>query len=291
MSDARAPAPTLASFCAGPWISEACERVRTRCKSRHRAPGSLWTSGASERMRMWVARGDHAHQWPHRVQIPKPRGGTREIVVYPPEEQALHTALGACLSSWLEAGFSDASFAFRPGRGVGRALARAEVLAREGGWVAEVDVLDCFGSLRHADVLGVLQDAGLIDPPLLLLLRRCMGTGATWSEVGLAQGSALSPVLCNLALDPVDRELASWPGYLRYADDLVCFTASHPDAASAFAAMCAALQRRDLRVHPDKSRVSELGAAWSWLGSSLGVDGRFRRPRSRLVRQGRRGAS
>ncbi len=270
-------APGWTDFVDGPWLQEACAHVGSRERSRGRP---VWVEDApyqAERLRRLLSEGRWAHQPAHHIAVPKARGGTRELAVFHPSEQALHRALSACLSTWLEGHLRPSSLGFRPRRSVAMAVRLADRALRSGSAVAaEVDVLHCFDEVRHDLVLDSLSTLGLADERLLQLVRGCMLAGARWGRVGLAQGSALSPVLLNAHLHPVDEAMEPWAAYLRYADDLLCLCPDEASAAEAFEAMRAALSARSMRLHPGKSRIVRTEPGWGWLGATLDEDGRLR---------------
>ena len=193
-----------------PSISNVTDR---REKQRGRP---VWVEDApihATRLQRMLRDGRWAHQPPHRVSLPKSRGGTREISVFHPTEQALHRALSLCLGTWLEGRLCDSSMAFRRRRSVRMAVARADRSIRDGrAWATEIDVLACFDQVRHDLALASLTALGLNDAALLHLTDRCMQAGARWGAVGIAQGSALSPVLLNAHLHPVDEAMAGQAG-------------------------------------------------------------------------------
>ena len=269
--------PTWAAFVDGPWLPEACAHVGGRERSRGRP---VWVEDApyqAQRLRRLLSESRWAHQPAHHITVPKARGGTRELAVFHPSEQALHRALSACLSTWLEGHLRPSCLGFRPRRSVGMAVRLADRALRSGCVVAaEVDVLHCFDEVRHDLVLESLAALGLVDERLLQLVRGCMLAGARWGRVGLAQGSALSPVLLNAHLHPVDVAMEPWSAYLRYADDLLCLCPDEAAATEAFEAMKAALATRGMRLHAGKSRIVRAEPGWIWLGATVGADGRLR---------------
>jgi group II intron reverse transcriptase/maturase len=180
---------------------------------------------------------------PRWVEIPRPGkpDKMRRIGILTIRDRVVHTALKQVLEPILEPIFVPTSFGFRPGRSVAAALAEAVHLltpqaddALPFAWAAHLDVADCFDTIDHRLLLAELQ-RHVADGDCLRLLEQVVQAGGTtarqwfWQRSqGLLQGSALSPLLCNLALHPLDealreqaRETQDGLGMLRYADDLL----------------------------------------------------------------------
>ena len=236
---------------------------------------------AAARFRELLGAGRWLHQRPHTVSVPKRGGwGTRTLSVFPPEEQALHGALGRYLAAWLERHLLPSCLAFRPRHSVRRALRAAErSIERGASHAAEVDVLRCFDEISHARLRDRVEALGLTDAPLGSLVRDSVRYGAPRLGFGLAQGSPLSPPLCNAVLHDVDAALRGRPGYLRYADDVVVLCDGHEAAAEACREVVEALEAVGLRPNLRKTAVRPLEPGWAWLGAVLGPGGRFERSR------------
>ena len=261
--------PTLAGFIEGPWLVEACRRLQKKRKAR-RPMGFAWLDhdphAFAERARSLLCDGRWLHLPPHMVSIPKTMGMTRRIAVFPPEEQALHGALASYLGLWLEGILTPAAWAFRPGRSARAARQAAARSILDGAtFVADVDIRDCFDTVPRARLLDHLADLGVADPALRRLIQRATGgwMGPAW---GLHQGSPLSPVLCNAWLHRIDVRLAGRPGYLRYADDIICLEREAGEATAAYETITAAVTEGGQRVHSMKSGTSSV-TSWSWLGA------------------------
>lgn len=181
---------------------------------------------------------------PRWVEIPKTNNPTvtRRLGILTIRDRVVHAAIKQVLEPVLEPGFSPFSFGFRPGRSVPGALAEVLRLLSPSRveepapfpFAVHVDVANCFDTVDHNLLVGELTKQ-VADPELLHVVQRILQTGSVlvrrlfWRRVqGLIQGSALSPLLCNLYLHPLDmglRELerTSQNGIrvLRYADDLL----------------------------------------------------------------------
>ncbi|MCW5941093.1 MAG: hypothetical protein KIS66_02605 [Fimbriimonadaceae bacterium] len=166
-----------------------------------------------------------------------------------------------------------ASCAYRPGRGVTAAIERLRGF-RRARFVLRADVRNCFPSLpwrtvrRNLDRFGVPPD--LRDLVQALILRCGVRNGVVERIPGLPVGAPLSPLLANVALDDLDRQLGNrFAGYVRYADDLLIGLASCGEALEAEAALDAALRRGGLQRSPEKTRVAALEPGLVWLGARL----------------------
>jgi group II intron reverse transcriptase/maturase len=180
---------------------------------------------------------------PRIVEIPKPNkpGKTRRLGILTIRDRVVHTALKQLLEPILEPTFLPESFGFRPGRSTESALCDAirrmnPTKDEEMPYTKAVhlDIANCFDTIDHRLLLDQLK-RHIADPDVLRLLEELLKAGGTtvrnwfWTrEVGVLQGSSLSPMLCNAALHPLDesmrqlRQLSSGGvEMLRYADDFL----------------------------------------------------------------------
>jgi group II intron reverse transcriptase/maturase len=229
---------------------------------------------------------------PRWVEVPKPNrpGQVRRLAILTVRDRVVHVALKQVLEPILDPVFLPISFGFRPGRSVPAALAEAVRLLTpaEGadlpfGWAAHLDVADCFGTVDHRLLLADLQ-RHIGDGDLLALVEQVLQAGGStvrhwfWKRGrGLLQGSALSPLLCNLALHALDeeaRELGQTThngvAVLRYADDLLVLARDARLAERAVAVCRQTLGRlqQELRTPVAAPRPVQEGV--SWLGVRLG---------------------
>lgn len=163
---------------------------------------------------------------PRRVTVPKPDGSERQLHIPPVGDRVVERAIANVLAEMVDQRLSPWSFAFRPGRGVQDAV-RALVTVRDEGatHVARFDIADAFGSIDHGQLMiafdRFVDDEWARELVALIVARDLPGLDRSQRLVGIAQGSPLSPLLCNLILDELDDGLlrAGLPA-VRYADDL-----------------------------------------------------------------------
>jgi len=161
-----------------------------------------------------------------RVEIPKPDGGVRKLGIPTAVDRVVQQAILLVLSSMWDETFSDNSFGFRPNRSAHDAVAKAQSYLVEGyTWVVDMDLEKFFDRVNH-DVLMSRVARRVEDKRLLKLIRAFLNSGVmvdglfSGTREGTPQGGPLSPLLSNLLLDELDREIESRGlRFARYADD------------------------------------------------------------------------
>lgn len=161
-----------------------------------------------------------------RVEIPKPNGGTRLLGIPTVLDRVIQQAIAQELNNIYDDKFSENSFGFRPRRDAKGAIKKAESYINEGyRWVVDIDLEKFFDKVNH-DILMYKLSKDIQDKRVLKLIRRYLQSGimingvVVTNEEGTPQGGPLSPLLSNIMLDELDKELEKrGHRFCRYADD------------------------------------------------------------------------
>ena len=214
------------------------------------------------------------------VEIPKPGGGMRQLGIPTVVDRLVQQAILQVLEPILDPTFSPSSFGFRPGRGAHDALAQASRYVAEGRTiVVDVDLEKFFDRVNH-DILMSRLARRIGDKRLLKIIRRFLQAGmmqhgiCTERPEGTPQGGPLSPLLANLLLDDLDKELeARGHCFCRYADDCNIYVRSQAAGERVLASLTAFLEGKlRLRVNCQKSAVAPVMER-KFLGHRLLADG------------------
>ena len=203
-----------------------------------------------------------------RKEIPKPNGGTRPLSIPNVLDRFVQQMLLQVMTPMFEPIFSESSHGFRPGRSAHGAIEAAQKHAREGrDWVVDMDITKFFDQVNH-DILMTQVACVVGDKRVLQLIGRFLRAGIILPEgccvrstEGTPQGGPLSPLLANIYLDKLDRELER-RGYkhVRYADDCNIYVSSRQAAQRAMENISRWISERlRLQVNTEKSGI---GRVW-----------------------------
>ena len=198
-----------------------------------------------------------------RVQIPKPDGGVRELGIPTVMDRLIQQALLQVLQRIIDPTFSEHSYGFRPGRRAHDAVLDAQRYVQDGyRMVVDVDLEKFFDRVNH-DILMERLSRRIDDKAVLRLIRRHLVAGIMDGGVvmeryeGTPQGGPLSPLLANVLLDEVDRELERrGHRFVRYADDCNVYVRSRRAGERVLAGLTKLYERLHLKVNEAKSAVA-----------------------------------
>lgn len=230
-----------------------------------------------ERIREELLKGTYQPRPVKRQTIPKTGGGERELGIPSVLDRFIQQALLQVLQPRFDPGFSDHSYGFRPGRRAHDGIRRAQQYVQAGRvWVVDVDLAKFFDRVNHDILMGRLAKR-IEDRRVLGLIRRYLEAGVMVSGVvveryeGTPQGGPLSPLLANVLLDEVDKELEErGHAFVRYADDLNVYVRSRRAGERVLAGLRKLYAGLKLQINEDKSAV-DYATRRDFLGYSFWV--------------------
>ena len=208
-----------------------------------------------------------------RVEIPKPNGGMRQLGIPTVLDRFIQQMVMQTLQRYLDETFSGYSYGFRPGKSAHQAVLQAQEYVRSGlRYVVDIDLEKFFDNVNHDILMGRLAKR-IGDKRVLKLIRAFLKAGVmenglvSASEAGTPQGGPLSPLLSNVLLDELDKELEKrGHRFVRYADDCNIYVSSEKAGKRVMEGVTKFLwSRLKLKVNEEKSKVGR-----PWLRKFLG---------------------
>jgi group II intron reverse transcriptase/maturase len=218
-----------------------------------------------------------------KVEIQKPDGGKRMLGIPTVKDRLIQQAIHQELSRYYEPVFSGSSYGFRPGRSAHQAIEQASKYIKEGKeWVVDIDLEKFFDKINHDRLMQRLSK-GIGDKKLLRLINAylkagMMDNGLTEQRVaGTPQGGPLSPLLSNIVLDELDKELESrGHSFCRYADDCNIYVKSRKAGERVMTSIVDFIEKKlKLKVNREKSGVRHCSDV-KFLGYTLMPEGGIR---------------
>ena len=263
------PEPVMEEVCG----RENCLRALRRVKANKGSPGidgmrvgqlpgylkQHWPA-----LREQLLSGSYQPQAVRRVEIAKPDGGVRKLGIPTVLDRFIQQAVMQVLQGRWDRTFSEHSHGFRPQRSAHQAVAKAQQYIAEGNrWVVDLDLEKFFDRVNHDKLMAAIARR-VRDKRMLRLLRAFLESGVMENglvspvEEGTPQGGPLSPLLSNLVLDELDRELERRQHrFVRYADDCNIYVASERAGKRVMQSVTGFIRRRlKLKVNETKSAVA-----------------------------------
>src|SRR5271165_4590397 len=275
------------------WMEEVCERENLKqalqqVKANKGSAGvdGMTVGGITDYLKQhWPAireqllSGTYEPKPVRRVEIPKPDGGVRKLGIPTVLDRFVQQAVMQVLQSKWDGTFSAHSHGFRPRRSAHQAVAKAQQYVRAGRrWVVDLDLEKFFDRVNHDKLMAAIARR-VSDKRMLKLMRAFLESGVMEDglvspvDEGTPQGGPLSPLLSNLVLDELDRELEGrGHRFVRYADDCNIYVASERAGKRVMQSVTSFIRRRlKLKVNEAKSAVARVPQR-KFLGFSFSGD-------------------
>jgi len=198
-----------------------------------------------------------------RVEIPKDNGGVRQLGVPTVVDRVVQQAIHQVLNPIFEQQFHENSYGFRPNRNCEQAIRKSLEMLNEGyTWVADIDLERFFDTVHHDKLMRIISNT-IDDGDVISLIRKYLVSGVMSkgkyeeTQSGTVQGGPISPLLSNIMLNELDRELdARGLKFVRYADDIQIFTKSAKASERVMKSVSRFIEEKlGLKVNTEKSRI------------------------------------
>ena len=200
-----------------------------------------------------------------RVEIPKPDGGVRNLGVPTVVDRFVQQAVAQVLTPIFEEQFHDHSYGFRPNRCAQQAVLKALEMMNDGhSWIVDIDLAKFFDTVDH-DKLMTIFGRTIKDGDVISVVRKFLVSGVMIDDeyedtiVGTPQGGNISPLMANIMLNELDKELeARGLDFVRYADDLIIMVGSRQAADRVMKSVTRFIEEKlGLKVNAEKSKVDK----------------------------------
>jgi len=272
MAECRAESPAEEQLMEEVCERENCKQALARVKSNKGSPGmdgmtveelpgylkEYWPA-----IREQMLSGTYRPKPVKRVEIPKPEGGVRKLGIPTVLDRFIQQAVMQVMQRRWDRTFSDHSYGFRPGRSAHQAVEKAQEYVTEGyRWVVDLDLEKFFDRVNHDRLMSRIATR-VSDKRLLKLIRAFLTAGVMEGglvspvDEGTPQGGPLSPLLSNIVLDELDRELEKRGlRFVRYADDCNIYVRSQRAGERVMGGIRLYITRKlKLKVNEEKSAV------------------------------------
>ena len=217
-----------------------------------------------EELKASITTGSYSPSPVKKVEIPKAGGGKRMLGIPTVTDRLIQQAISQWLSPKYEGEFSEYSYGFRPNRNAHQAVRQAQKFLNAGKtWIVEIDLEQFFDKVNHDKLMSLLERK-IDDKRTLRLLRQYLKSGIMEGGTvsprveGTPQGSPLSPLLSNIILNELDKELQQrGHSFVRYADDCSIYVKSEKAAKRTEASITQYIEQKlKLKVNKEKTKVS-----------------------------------
>ncbi|QCR31531.1 group II intron reverse transcriptase/maturase [Lysinibacillus sp. SGAir0095] len=199
-----------------------------------------------------------------RVEIPKENGKMRKLGIPTVVDRVVQQAIHQVLSPIFEKEFSEYSYGFRPNRSCEMAIIKSLEFLNDGhDWIVDIDLERFFDTVNHDKLMRIISNT-IVDGDVISLIRKYLVSGVmvkgTYEEtpIGTPQGGNLSPLLSNIMLNELDKELESRGlQFVRYADDALIFVKSEKSANRVMESVVKFIEKKlGLIVNAEKSKIA-----------------------------------